>query len=303
MNTPIRTVLGRNVVAMVTPMLPDGELDLVSTQALVERLVGHCDGLVVCGTTGEAPTLSDDEVASVVRTAARAAGGRAPVIAGVGTNDTRHAVRLAEAARDAGADALLVLAPYYSRPTQRGIVAHCEAVLGAVDLPIMLYDNPGRTGVEIAPQSVAELARHRNVVAIKDSRGDLDHAMTLSAETGVSTYCGIDDLNLPFLAIGAAGLVSVVANVRPETTARMIDAVDAGDLVTARRIALELRPLVRRLAHTSQGAIVAKAALALTGTISHSTVRLPLVEDGAEDVARLADLVAVGPTSAPAGSS
>lgn len=282
-------------------MLPDGSLDLVSTHALVDQLVRRgCDGLVVCGTTGESPTLSDDELAVVVRAAVQAAAGRARVTAGVGTNDTRHAVRLAGAVADAGADGLLVLAPYYSRPTQRGIVAHVEAVLECVGLPVMLYDIPARTGVEISPESFRELARHPRVRAVKDSRGDLEMA-ALTQDLGLETYCGIDDLNLAYLATGAVGLVSVVANVHPEATARLIAAVDAGDLLTARHLARALRPWVRHLTDTSQGAIVAKAALARSGVIAHPTVRLPLVEDPVEVVTRLDDLVAPHPTAARGG--
>lgn len=292
-------LFGRNIAAMVTPMLPDGSLDLASIHALVDQLVRRgCDGLVVCGTTGEAPTLSDEELAVVVRAAVQAAAGRARVTAGVGTNDTRHAVRLAGAVAEAGADALLVLAPYYSRPTQRGIVAHVQAVLERVELPVMLYDVPARTGVEISPESFRELARHPRVRAVKDSRGDLEVA-ALTQGLGLDTYCGIDDLNLAYLATGAVGLVSVVTNLHPEVTARLIAAVDAGDLLTARRLVRALRPWVRHLADTSQGAIVAKAALARSGVIAHPTVRLPLVEDPDEVVTRLDDLVAPHLAAAP----
>jgi 4-hydroxy-tetrahydrodipicolinate synthase len=280
---------GSSLVAMVTPMRPDGRVN----QDAAGRLAGHllaagCDGLVVAGTTGESPTLTPAETAELIATVAQRARGRARVIAGVGTNDTAHSVSQARQAEAAGADALLLVAPYYSRPTQAGVVAHSRAVADATALPVMLYDVPHRTGTPFTAAALIELARHPRVLAVKDAKGELFEAVSVMAETPLAYYCGIDELNLPYLAAGASGVVSVVANVAPAQITELVGAVRSGDLPRARAINRSLVPLTDAIMRTSQGPIMAKAALAELGILDHATVRLPLLESPPEDLDKLA---------------
>ncbi|PPK92498.1 4-hydroxy-tetrahydrodipicolinate synthase [Kineococcus xinjiangensis] len=281
-------VFGSNLVAMVTPMNPDATVSEPGLTGLVEHLVGtDCDGIVVGGTTGEAPTLTAHEAARLVRAVAAQARGHARVIAGVGTYDTADSVRRAQEAEAAGADALLLVCPYYSRPTQAGVVAHCVAVADATELPVMLYDVPARAGIAMEAATLVELAGHPRIRAVKDAKGDLFEAMSVMADTSLAYYCGIDELNLPYLACGATGVVSVVGNIAADRTAHLIRAVRDGDLDTARAMQTELLPLTEAIMRTSQGAIMAKAALTELGIISHATVRPPLLESPPADLKRL----------------
>ncbi|MEV7099571.1 4-hydroxy-tetrahydrodipicolinate synthase [Amycolatopsis sp. NPDC051045] len=273
------TEFGTNLVAMVTPMQPGGALSEPGLTRLVDHLLATgCDGIVVGGTTGESPTLDEAESAGLVRAVAARAGRYARVIAGVGTYDTATSIRRAREAEAAGADALLLVCPYYSRPTQAGVIAHCVAVADATELPVMLYDVPARTGVAMAPSTLIELAGHPRIRAVKDAKGDLFEAMTVLSRTSLAYYCGIDELNLPYLACGAAGLVSVVGNVAADRTADLIRAVRRGDLETARAVNDGLLALTERIMGSGTGAANAKAALAELGVIPHASVRLPLVE-------------------------
>jgi 4-hydroxy-tetrahydrodipicolinate synthase len=217
-------------------------------------------------------------------------------VAGVGTNDTHHSVELAQQARKAGAHGLLVVTPYYSKPPQSGIVLHVEEIARAgEDVPIILYDIPGRTAVEIAEPTYAELTRNPLVVAVKDAVGDLERGAWLMRETGIRVYSGDDALNLGWLAVGASGMVSVVAHAAAGDYRDMVQAVDAGDLATARAINDRLLPAVRALMTHTQGAITAKVALQLLGVLEHRTVRAPLPEATDEEVAIVRDgLVASG---------
>lgn len=270
---------GTNLVAMVTPMHPDGTISDPGLAGLVDHLLDTgCDGLVVGGTTGESPTLTDAEAAGLVRAVAVRAGNRARVIAGIGTYDTAASVRRAREAEAAGADALLLVCPYYSRPTQAGVIAHCVAVADATDLPVMLYDVPARTGIAMAADTLAELAGHPRILAVKDAKGDLFEAVAVMARTALAYYCGIDELNLPYLACGAAGVVSVVGNAFADRNAELLRAVRDGDLGTARKVQDALVPLVDVVMRTGPGVTMAKAALAELGIIPHATVRLPLLE-------------------------
>ena len=290
---------GSSLAAMVTPMRPGGRVSQDAVSRLVDYLLAAgCDGLVVAGTTGESPTLTPAESAELIATVARRAQGQARVIAGVGTNDTAHSVSQARQAEGAGADALLLVAPYYSRPTQAGVIAHSLAVADATALPVMLYDVPHRTGTPFSPATLIELARHPRVAAVKDAKGDLFEAVSVMAETGLAYYCGIDELNLPYLAAGASGVVSVVANVVPAQIADMIGAVRRGDLPRARAIQRSLVPLVDAIMRTSQGAIMAKSALAQLGIVDHATVRLPLLESPPEDLDKLRLALARAPLAA-----
>ena len=282
---------------MVTPMSPDGEVDDKGTDALVDHLLatGH-DGLVVNGTTGESSTLTDDESIEMVRRVGQRAGDRAKVVAGVGSNDTRHAVEMARRAAGAGADALLLVTPYYNKPTQAGVIAHCRAVADTTDLPVMLYDIPSRTGIPFTTQTLITLAEHPRIAAVKDAKGDSWSSTRVMAATDLLWFSGADEVNLPLLALGAHGVVSVVGHVAGEQYAAMVAAVDRGDLGEARRIHTSLIPVVEAIMTTSQGAIMAKAALVELGVIESATVRLPLVESPPEHLALLRSALATLPT-------
>jgi len=272
------TPFGRMVTAMVTPMKPDRSIDYDGVKKLAEHLVanGH-DGLVVNGTTGESATTTDEENIETVRAVADAVKGRTAITAGVGTNDTAHSVRAAKALADAGADAVLVVTPYYNKPTQAGIVEHFKAVVGATDLPAMAYDIPGRSGTALASDTIRQLATIDQVRAVKDAKGDFFEATKLMDETDLLWYSGDDVVNLAWLALGAVGVVSVVGHVAGNEFRAMIDAVDAGDLATARAIHTKLIPAIDALMNTSQGAIMVKAALKEQGVINSDAIRLPLL--------------------------
>ena len=281
-------MFGRCLVAMVTPMTPDKSIDVQSAKSLVDHLIATgCDGLVVNGTTGESATLSADESMQMVALVAEHAAGRARIVAGVGSNDTSHSVAMAKRAADAGADGLLLVSPYYNKPTQRGLIAHCRTVADATDLPIILYDIPGRTGIPFASETIIELAKHPNIVAVKDAKGDLWAASKLLAQTDLAWYSGADELNLAHLAQGATGVISVVGHAAAAYYRAMIDAVDVGNLSRARAIHLALIPLTDAIMNTSQGAIMAKAAMVELGVIASDSVRLPLIESLAPDLEKL----------------
>jgi 4-hydroxy-tetrahydrodipicolinate synthase len=288
---------GRVLTAMVTPMSRGGEVDDKGTDSLVDHLLatGH-DGIVVNGTTGESSTLSNDESIEMVRRVKQRAGDRAKVVAGVGSNDTSHAVAMARRAADAGADALLLVSPYYNKPTQPGLIAHCRAVADTTDLPVMLYDIPARTGIPFATDTLITLAEHPTIVAVKDAKGDLWGSTHVMAATDLLWFSGEDALNLPLLALGATGVVSVVGHVAGEHYAAMVAAVDRGDLAQARTIHASLVPVVDTIMSTSQGAIMAKAALVELGVIESATVRLPLVESPPEHLELLRSALATLPT-------
>lgn len=284
------TPFGRMVTAMVTPMNPDGSIDYEGVKKLAKHLVdnGH-DGLVVNGTTGESATTTDEENVETVRAVVEAVGERCAVTAGVGTNDTAHSVRAAKAMAAFGADAVLIVTPYYNKPTQAGIVEHFKAVAGATDLPAMVYDIPGRTAMALESDTIRELAKIEQVKAVKDAKGDFFEATKLMAETDLLWFSGDDVANLIWLSLGAVGLVSVVGHVAGNEFRAMIDAVDAGDLPKAREIHTKLIPAMDAVMNTSQGAIMAKAAMAEQGVIASDFIRLPLLPATDDMRARLRD--------------
>jgi 4-hydroxy-tetrahydrodipicolinate synthase len=288
---------GRVLTAMVTPFTREGELDLDAAQKVASHLVDRGnDGLVVSGTTGESPTTTVAEDGRLLAAVLEAVGDRATVVAGVGTNDTRHSVELAEQAKKTGAHGLLIVTPYYSKPPQSGLLAHfTEVARAGDDTPVMLYDIPGRSGTKIADETYLAMAGDPLIVAMKDAVGDLDRGAWLMSRTGIKIYSGDDPLNLAWLAMGAAGVVSVVGHVAARQYADMVTAVDAGDLPTAREINTRLQPAVRALMNHTQGAITAKAALQLLGVLDHRTMRAPLPAATEEEVAIVRDgLVAAG---------
>ncbi|HEY9334329.1 MAG TPA: 4-hydroxy-tetrahydrodipicolinate synthase [Kribbella sp.] len=279
---------GRLTTAMITPFRPDGSLDLDAAQKVARHLVdGGNDALVLNGTTGEAPTTSDEEKVRIIQAVREAVGDGIKLVAGVGTNDTAHTIACAQQAEAAGADGLLVVTPYYNKPPQDGLRAHFTAVADATGLPNMLYDIPGRAGVEIKTETLIALAEHPRIVAVKDAKGDVAGATKVLANTDLFYYCGADELNLATMAVGAVGIASVVAHVASREYRQLIDAVVAGDLGTAQQIERRLVPAVEAIMTRTQGAIMVKAALKLAGVIEHATLRLPLVEATAEQVDRL----------------
>lgn len=281
---------GRVATAMVTPFRPDGGLDLDGAQRLASHLVEHGhDGIVVSGTTGESPTTTDAEKRQLIEAVIEAVGDRARITAGVGTNDTAHSVELAGAALDAGAHAVLAVAPYYNKPPQEGVLAHFRAIADATDLPVMLYDIPGRTGIPLAVDTLVRAAEHPRIRAVKDAKGDLWAATQVMAQTDLLWFSGDDDLNLAHLANGATGVVSVVGHAAGDAYAEMVAAVDKGDLPRAREVHRQLVPAVNAIMHITQGAIMAKAAVRELGVLDSAAVRLPLVEATPAQVAAVRD--------------
>ncbi|MGP4004114.1 4-hydroxy-tetrahydrodipicolinate synthase [Streptomyces sp. 8N706] len=291
-STP-QTPFGRVLTAMVTPFSDDGELDIDGAQRLAAHLVdAGNDGIVVNGTTGESPTTSDAEKARLVRAVVEAVGDRAHVVAGAGTNDTRHSVELARAAEKAGAHGLLAVTPYYSKPPQEGLFRHFSAIADATGLPVMLYDIPGRSGVPINTETIVRLADHPRIVANKDAKGDLGRASWALARSGLAWYSGDDMLNLPLLSVGAIGFVSVVGHVVTPELRALLDAHLNGDVAKATEIHQKLLPVFTGMFRT-QGVITAKAALALQG-LPGGPLRLPLVELSAEETEQLKRDLAAG---------
>lgn len=281
---------GTMITAMVTPMHDDGSLDLDGAQKLASRLVDEGnDGILVNGTTGESATTTDQENIDVVQAVAEAVGDRATVMAGVGTNDTAHSVAAARNLAAAGARAALIVTPYYNKPPQAGVLEHYRTVAAATDLPAMAYDIPGRTGTALTPDTIRALAEVPNIKALKDAKGDLAMSAPLMVETGLLWYSGDDALNLPWLALGATGLVSTVGNVASRKLVALLRAVVAGDLPAARAINHELGPVIGAVMNVTQGTIQAKAALRLMGVIDSDFCRLPLVPAPEEHRAILRD--------------
>ncbi|MFD5320454.1 4-hydroxy-tetrahydrodipicolinate synthase [Streptomyces sp. NPDC127098] len=277
MSTP---PFGRCAAAMITPFSADGGLDLSGAQRLATHLVDRagCDALVLSGTTGESPTTTDVEKTALVRAVVDAVGDRATVVAGVGTADTRHTVALAEAAEKAGAHGLLVVTPYYSRPTQEAIVTHLRTVADATGLPVMLYDIPVRTGegTALTADSLRRLAEHPRVVAVKECSGDLLKSGLVMGDTELAYYSGSEELNLPLLALGAVGCVSTVANVAGRQVRGVLDAFAAGDTALAASRHRALLPLVEAMMHGVPGTVSVKALFQAAG-LPGGPVRPPLL--------------------------
>lgn len=269
---------GRVLTAMVTPFTPDGELDLAATGELASDLVAlGNDGLVVNGTTGESATTTDEEKDLVVRAVLEAVGDRAHVVAGIGTSDTRHTIELGAAAVKAGAHGVLVVTPYYNKPPQAGLLAHFTAVCDAVELPAVLYDIPARAGVPIATDTLLRLAEHPRVVGVKDAKGDLFATQRVLAATDLAYYSGDDLLNLPLLAVGAVGVVSVTGHLVADRLRAMVGAYDSGGVGDARRINEALLPVTTAIMTRTQGAITVKAALEAQHRPGGGFLRPPLV--------------------------
>jgi 4-hydroxy-tetrahydrodipicolinate synthase len=257
------------LTAMVTPMSENGDIDYAAAVRLATYLLEHGnDGIVLSGTTGESPTTHVPEKADLIRAVRAAVGPDVTLVAGAGSNDTAHAIRMAEVSAEAGADGLLSVVPYYSKPSQRGVIAHFKAIADATDLPLMVYDIPGRTGIRLAPATLDALGQIDTIVAVKDATGDVAAAEKSIARTGMAWYSGDDALNLAFLRAGAAGMVSVVSHVASDRFAAMVKAHDAGDAA-------------------GLGAVTAKGAMQVLGVIPSRAMRLPHVPLDDEEYAAL----------------
>jgi 4-hydroxy-tetrahydrodipicolinate synthase len=275
--TTMSAPFGQMITAMVTPMTPDGGVDYDGAARLADYLVTDMrnDGLVINGTTGEAPTTTDEEKERLLRVVLETVGTRASVVAGVGTNITAHTIELARSAERAGVHGLLVVTPYYNKPPQPALEAHFSAVADATGLPMLIYDIPGRTGAAVATDTLVRLAAHPRIVGVKDAKDDPAATSHVMARTDLIYYCGTDMLNLPWLSLGAVGFISVVGHVTGDRLHEMIDAFGAGDVAAARRIHYELIPVYTGL-FRNQGAVMTKAALDLLGQPG-GAVRAPLL--------------------------
>ncbi|SFW76341.1 4-hydroxy-tetrahydrodipicolinate synthase [Amycolatopsis australiensis] len=284
---------GRVLTAMATPFDADGALDLKRAQELAEHLVelGN-DGLVINGTTGESPTTSDTEKQELIRAVVEAVGDRATVVAGAGTNNTAHSIEQAKQAEAAGAHGLLVVTPYYSRPSQAGLYAHFTAVADSTGLPVLLYDIPPRSVVPIEVDTLLRLAEHPRIVAVKDAKGDLIAGSEVIANTHLAYYSGDDGLNLPWISVGGVGVVSVIGHVVAGRIRAMIDAYENGDTSTARTNHRGMLPVLRAMSRVG-GVAFSKAALRLRG-FDIGDPRLPIVAPSAEQTAAIAADLAQG---------
>jgi len=263
---------------MVTPFTADGEVDWPAVEKLIDELItGGADGIVVSGTTGETSTLTDPEKIRLVEVGKDVAAGRAKIITGGGSNETAHAMQLARQSEKAGADGNLVVTPYYNKPTQAGILTHFRMIADSTDLPVILYDIPGRTGVPIKYETILRLSKHPNILAVKDAKGDFSEVSRVLNQTDLLYFSGDDANVLPHLAIGATGLIGVTANVAPGSYRTIVDAVNAGDLATATAAHKSLEPLVRAIMTHVPGTVAAKYILHGLGRIGSPRVRLPLV--------------------------
>lgn len=275
-------------VAMVTPFKEDGDVDLDAGVALAGHLADKgLDALVLGGTTGESPTVRPEEKLNLLKAVRSELGDRIKLVAGSGTYSTAESVELSRASEKVGADGLLVVTPYYSRPSQEGLYRHFTAVADAVDTPICLYDIPSRSVVPIAEDTIRRLSTHPNIRAVKDAKGDIPAAMRLMEDTDLAWYSGDDPLNVPWLAVGATGLISVIGHAAPAQLRALRNAVDAGDIIGARAISNRLAPLMAAQSRLG-GVAFAKAALKLRG-IEVGAPRLPIIEPTPDEYDRLAE--------------
>jgi 4-hydroxy-tetrahydrodipicolinate synthase len=284
---------GRLLTAMVTPFKKDGAIDWAGIEKLADHLVqsGH-DGIVVNGTTGEAPTTKSSEKEEIIKVVRKTVGAKVKVLSGAGDNETEYSINQAKRTQQAGADGLLVVTPYYNKPPQAGIEAHFRAVADATDLPMMMYDIPGRTGVPIEPDTIVRLSEHPRIVALKDAKGDVASTSWVIKRCGIPVYSGDDILNLPLLSVGAVGFVSVCGHTVGKDLREMLDSWFAGNSNRALEIHQKLLPVYTGTFRT-QGAILTKAALNLMGLPGGHT-RLPLVDATDVQIAQLRDDLRAG---------
>jgi 4-hydroxy-tetrahydrodipicolinate synthase len=281
---------GQVLVALVTPFTADGEVAWADVEKHIDDVItAGADGIVVTGTTGETSTLTDPEKIRLVEVGKDVAAGRASIITGGGSNETAHAMQLARQSEKAGADGIMIVTPYYNKPTQAGILTHFRMIADSTDLPVILYDIPGRTGVPIKYETILRAAKHPNIVAIKDAKGDFSEVSRVLNQTDLLYFSGDDSTILPHLSIGAVGLIGVTANIAAKPYRQIIDAVNAGDLVTATAAHKKLEPLVRAVMTHVPGTVAAKYILHGLGRIGSPRVRLPLVGPEEWEAAQIED--------------
>lgn len=274
-----RPVFTGAAVAIITPMNTDGSVNYDELGRIIDDQIAHStDAIVICGTTGESPTLTDEEHTECIRYTVKKAAGRVPVIAGTGSNDTKYAIWLSQQAEADGADALLLVTPYYNKTSQAGLLAHYTAIADAVHIPCILYNVPSRTGCNLTPATLAELAKHPNINAVKEASGNISHVAEIAAACGdsLNIYSGNDDQIVPLLALGGKGVISVVSNVAPELVHNCCQAFFDGDTAKARDLQLEMLPLSDAL-FCEVNPIPIKYAMNLLGWEA-GECRLPLVE-------------------------
>ena len=284
---------GQVLVALVTPFTADGEVDWPGVERHIDSVItAGADGIVVSGTTGETSTLTDPEKLRLVEVARDVSAGRAKIIQGGGSNETAHAIELYKKSAHA-ADGVMIVTPYYNKPTQAGLLTHFRMVADATDLPVILYDIPGRTGVPIRYETIIRAAKHPNIVAVKDAKGDFSEVSRVLNQTDLLYFSGDDANVLPHLAIGASGLIGVTANVAAAPYRTIVDAVNAGDLATATAQHRLLEPLVRAIMTHVPGTVAAKYVLHGLGRIGSPRVRLPLVGPEEAEAAVIEDELAL----------
>lgn len=282
------------MVALVTPFTSDGEVDWPSVEQLIEDCITQgADGIVVTGTTGETSTLTDPEKIQLVTVAKSVAAGRAKIITGGGSNETAHAIQLYQDSEKAGADGIMIVTPYYNKPTQAGVLTHFRMIADSTDLPVIMYDIPGRAGIPIKYETIIRLAKHPNIVAVKDAKGDFAEVSRVLNQTDLLYFSGDDANVLPHLAIGATGLIGVTANIAAAPYRTMVDAVNRGDLATATQAHQNLEPLVRAVMTHVPGTVSTKYILHGLGRISSPRVRLPLVGPEEWEAAHIEDELAL----------
>lgn len=272
----MRSIFKGSIVALITPFRKNGSIDHGLVRELVEwHIASGTNAIVPCATTGESPTLSHDEHDEVIATVVKAVNKRIPVLAGCGSNCTEESLRLIKHAESVGADGALVITPYYNKPTQEGMLAHYECLAGATKLPIVIYNVPGRTGVNLRPETLVKLAKIENIVGVKEASGNMDQASEIMSKTDLDVLSGEDSLNFPLMAAGAVGVISVVANVVPGLVAQLADAALRGDMEDGRRLHKLLFPISKALFAETNPCPV-KAAMAMMGKCEN-VLRLPLV--------------------------
>jgi 4-hydroxy-tetrahydrodipicolinate synthase len=291
-----KSLFGQVLVALVTPMNAEGEVDWAATEKHIDYVISNgADGVVVTGTTGETSTLTDAEKIKLVEVGKSVSAGRAKIITGGGSNETAHAMQLYKASEKAGADGVMIVTPYYNKPTQAGVLTHFRLIADATDLPVILYDIPGLAGIPIAYETILRAAKHPNIVAVKDAKGDFAQASRVMNETGLLYFSGDDSNILAHVAIGATGLIGVTANVSPAAYREMIDATNRNDFHHALTVHNALEPLVRAVMNHVPGTVAAKYVLHGLGHIDSPRVRLPLVGPEEAEAANIeADIDKVG---------
>ncbi|TFB75699.1 4-hydroxy-tetrahydrodipicolinate synthase [Cryobacterium flavum] len=281
---------GQVLVALVTPFTFDGEVDWAGVEKHIDDVINAgADGIVVTGTTGETSTLTDPEKIRLVEVGKSVANGRAKIITGGGSNETAHAMQLARQSEKAGADGNMIVTPYYNKPTQAGILTHFRMIADATDLPVILYDIPGRTGVAIAYETILRAAKHPNILAIKDAKGDFAQVSRVLNQTDLLYFSGDDPNVLAHLSIGATGLIGVTGNITATPYRHMVDAVNRGDLKVATKAHQQLEPLVRAVMTHVPGTVAVKYILHGLGRIGSPRVRLPLVGPEDSEAAQIED--------------